>query len=45
MNTAIIFILLIGLMLYVTVFDVRRLMPKSINREYRLLPVPEASPA
>lgn len=33
-------VLLISLMLYVTVFDVRRMMPTSVSREYWLRPTP-----
>jgi regulator of sigma E protease len=36
-------VLLISLMLYVTFFDVRRMMPKSVSREYWLRPAPEAA--
>ncbi len=35
-------VLLISLMLYVTFFDVRRMMPASVTRDYRLVPAPMA---
>jgi len=40
---AVFVVLLLSLMLYVTFFDVRRMMPKSVSREYWLSPTPEAA--
>jgi RIP metalloprotease RseP len=40
---AVFVVLLISLMLYVTFFDVRRMMPKSVSRDYWLRPAPDAA--